>query len=156
MDMGTLATLGNLIERPRGTCPLSQETRDEIDRTHEALTHLPPAHCPLTHLFTPGIYFRKIFMPAMSMVISKIHKTEHPFVILKGTVSVKNGDDEPIVYEAPYVGVTRAGTQRVLFCHTDVEWATIHATDKQNAEEILDEIIEYHANPYLENALTET
>lgn len=123
---------------------------DDIDRAHEKLTHLPPAHCPLTHQFAPGLYLRTIFMPAMSMVISEWHRTEHFFIILKGTVSVANGDDPPVVYTASHVGVTRAGTRRVLFCHTDVEWATVHATERVNVEEIMEEIIEPHKNPYLD------
>jgi hypothetical protein len=127
----------------------SPETMEQIDRVELALSQMPPAVCPLTHLFTPGIYLRKIFMPAMSMVTSKIHKTEHPFIVLKGTVSVKNGDEEPIVIQAPYIGTTKPGTRRVLMCHTDVEWATIHATDKENAEEIEDEILYHRSNPFL-------
>lgn len=91
-------------------------------------------------------------MPAMSMVTSKIHNTEHPFIILKGTVSVANGDGASQTFTAPYVGITKPGTRRILFCHTDVEWMTIHATDKQNVEEIEKEIIRPHKNAYLDFA----
>lgn len=146
MSAATLLAIG-----PNALSGISAKTMEEIDRVEEALSRLPIANCPLTHLFTPGIYLRKIFMPAMSMVTSKIHKTEHPFIILKGTVSVKNGDGDPEIFEAPYIGVTKPGTRRVLFCHTDVEWATVHATDKQNVEEIEEEILEYHRNPFLQH-----
>ena len=43
--------------------------------------------------------------------------------------------------KAPYAGITKAGTKRVLFCHTEVEWITVHSTEKTDLKEIEDEII---------------
>lgn len=132
---------------------VSAEMMDQLDRAEFTMSSSPDfqlIQCALNHLFTPGLYLRKIEMPAMSMVTSKIHNTEHPFIILKGTVSVANGDGGSQTFTAPYVGITKPGTRRILFCHTDVEWMTIHATDKQNVEEIENEIIRPHKNAYLD------
>jgi hypothetical protein len=88
-----------------------------------------PIECPLKHTFTKGLYSRMIFMPAGTLCSSKIHKTEHQFVVLKGKleVSIDGGKSELII--APYHGITQAGTRRLLFIHQDTVWVTFHATD---------------------------
>jgi len=85
---------------------------------------------PLRHEFTTGFYLRTIFMPAGSILTSKIHKTRHPYVV-KGKVNVQidGGDVLKIVGtpEVPYCGITEVGTRRVLVVLADTEWTTIHS-----------------------------
>lgn len=123
-----------------------------IDKLEVALLReYPVVECPLDHVFTPGLYTRTIFMKAGSLITSKIHKTEHPFVILKGKVSVWTKEQGAITIQAPFLGVTRPGTKRVLYIHEDTLWATFHPTDLKTVEEIEEVIIEKRTNPLLEN-----
>lgn len=133
---------------------------DKIDLLEEAMNSCQPVDCPLNHRFTPGLYTREIFMPAGALITSMIHKTTHPFFILKGKVSVFSDNDGEQILEAPYVGITKPGTRRVLYIHEDCVWATAHPTDVvpvDNTEEsILNAvwlveaaIIEPHINPLL-------
>lgn len=104
--------------------------------------------CPVTHRFTPGLYIREIFMPAGTVLTSKIHKTEHPFAVLCGEVEVfTDGGIELIV--APHMGITKPGTRRVLRIIKDTVWVTFHATQKTDPAEIEEDIIEIRTNPYL-------
>lgn len=105
---------------------------------------------PITHRFTPGLYTREIFMPAHSVVVSKIHKTEHPYVVSQGNlwVMIEGVGWEHIV--APHTGITKPGTRRLLFMETDTVWTTFHVTQLTCWEEIEREIIEPHDNPLLE------
>ncbi len=82
--------------------------------------------CPLNHYFTPNLYVREILMGANNLITSEVHKTCHPFVVLQGKVSVKIDDDNWQLIEAPFFGITQAGTRRVLFIHTDTVWQTYH------------------------------
>ncbi len=94
--------------------------------------------CKLTHIFTPGLYTRIFFMPAGIYVVSKIHKTEHPFVILTGEVEVSVDAGQSQLLKAPYTGITKAGTRRILKIIKDTNWLTVHATDivpESNSEE---------------------
>lgn len=111
-----------------------------IDSLYLKLKALPEANMPLTHIFTPGLYTRQIFMPAGAIVISKIHKFEHPFLVSKGRVSVIDSHGNCVMIQAPYLGVTKPGTQRVLYCHSDTLWATFHVTDLTDPEEIVNQI----------------
>ena len=116
------------------------------------LENFEPIDCPLKHIFTPGLYTRQILMKAGSFITSKIHKTEHPYEVSFGKVSVWNNDGEEVIIEAPHLGITKPGTRRVLFCHTDVVWTTFHPNpDNENLEQIEERIIEKHTNSLLNN-----
>jgi len=103
----------------------------------------------VVHRFTPGLYIRECHMLAGHMVISKIHKTEHPFVISQGRCSVysENGGVEHL--SAPHTGITQPGTRRVIAVHEDTIWTTFHPTEKTDPVEIERDIIEPHENPVL-------
>ena len=60
----------------------------KIDELEAGMLQFPEQliDLPVTHRFTPGLYSREIFMPKGTFVTSKIHKTEHPLVILSGAL----------------------------------------------------------------------
>lgn len=99
---------------------------------------------PVKHLFTEGLYTREIFMPAGTLLTSRIHKTEHPFVVLTGKVSVYIPGEGVEHIEAPHVGVTKSGTRRVLYIHEDCRWLTFHRNPNghETAEALEPELIE--------------
>jgi hypothetical protein len=83
---------------------------------------------PLAHTFTPGVYRRTILMPAGTLATSLIHNTEHQYVIVAGSVSVYIPGVGVEHIRAPYFGITKPGTRRVLYVHEDCVWATYHPT----------------------------
>lgn len=122
-----------------------------IDGLAKELAQLPQIDCPLKHSFVPGFYVRQIFMPAGSLVISKIHKTEHPYVITRGKVSVWIEGVGVQHIRAPFTGITKPGTRRVLYVHEDCLWTTFHATDKQVVDEIEHDVIFSSADGHQQN-----
>jgi hypothetical protein len=96
--------------------------------------------CPLKHTFVNGIYVREITMPKGMLLTSKIHKTEHPFFVLSGECSVLT-EDKIVRIRAPYWGITKPGTKRILYMHEDTVWITVHATKLTTPEEVEEEII---------------
>jgi hypothetical protein len=134
-----------------------------IDEAEAILVQLPKVECPLKHSFTPGLYIREIFMPAGTLLTSKIHKTEHPFIVSKGKLNVFL-DGEMQYIEAPYRGVTKPGTRRVIYILESTIWTTFHPlpyiTGEENnlsdedikriTDSIESEIIEFHDNPLLD------
>jgi hypothetical protein len=125
-----------------------------IDELEAAMVeNLDLVECPVTHVFTEGLYTREIFMPAGSLVTSKIHKTEHPYVLSKGKLLVCIDKGEWVEMVAPYTGVTKPGTRRVAYIIEDTIWTTFHANpdDLTDLDEIENLIIEEHENPLLDN-----
>ena len=120
--------------------------RENVCTLEEQIKSLPGAVigdsevCPLTHTFTDGMYVRQIFMPKGMLIVSKIHKYEHPYFILSGDVSVLT-EDGVVRLKAPYSGITKAGTKRVLYIHEDTVWTTIHRTNSKDLKKIEKKII---------------
>ena len=95
---------------------------------------------PLKHTFADGLYIREIFMPKGQIISTGIHKKEHPYFVLKGDISVLT--DEGIKrIKAPYNGITKPGTKRLIYMHEDTVWITVHATDKKIPEDVLEDVI---------------
>lgn len=95
---------------------------------------------PLKHTFADGLYIREIFMPKGQIISTGIHKKEHPYFVLKGDISVLT--DEGIKrIKAPYHGITKPGTKRLIYMHEDSIWITVHASDKETPEDVLEDIV---------------
>lgn len=116
------------------------DRRERIRDLAEALKELPQVDCPVVHRFAPGCYLRQILMPAGTLVVGKIHATEHFNIILKGkcTVATRDGVE---TFEAPATFVSEAGVQKVVFNHTDVIWQTVHVTEETDLEKLEEKII---------------
>ena len=135
-------------------------TREKIDLFEAALLTAPQVPYILNHVFTPGMYSRELYMLAGTMWTSEYHKTEHQYVVLEGCVSVFTEKDGEVLITAPFKGVTKPGTKRVLFIHENTRWVTFHPTDvvpagdsKEDIEEavakVKNAIIEEHENKFL-------
>jgi len=105
---------------------------------------------PVKHYFTPGLYVREITMPEGAVLTSKIHKTEHPFVISKGKCLVYlNREDGWKELSSPYIGITKPNTRRILAILEETVWTTFHVTDLTDLLEIEDTLLESYENKLL-------
>ena len=95
---------------------------------------------PVKESFADGCYIREVLNPAKELIITKIHKKQHPFFLLSGEMSILTEDGIKHL-KAPYHGITEPGTKRVIYTHTDCVFVTVHATDKKNTKEIEEEVI---------------
>ena len=95
---------------------------------------------PVKESFADGCYIREVFNPAKELIITKIHKKQHPFFLLSGEMSILTEDGIKHL-KAPYHGITEPGTKRVIYTHTDCVFVTVHATYKKNTKEIEEEVI---------------
>jgi hypothetical protein len=135
-----------------------EHASDLVDRVAAQIaTRTEPVDLPLNHIFTKatpgacgGMYTREIFMPAGAWVVSHIHLTAHPFVVLSGIVMVWTREKGVETLTGGYLGITAPGTQRILYIVEDTVWATFHATDLQDVKAIEGVLLEPHVNPYLE------
>jgi hypothetical protein len=125
-----------------------KEKRDRvIDLFESEMVKMTQVEMPVRHIFTPGLYAREITMKAGTVLTSKIHKTEHPFVISKGKVLVY--DATVVELKAPYTGITKPNTRRLIKILEDTIWTTFHVTDKTTVEEIEEDIILNRENPLI-------
>ena len=126
-----------------------EKSLDERIDELEAVLLQEEEECEVHHEFTPGIYTREIGMLAGRAVVSKIHKTEHQYFVMRGVAMVRINDGDWEFIAAPYRGVTQPGTRRVLVILQDCSWVTVLPTVKTTVEEVEADIIEPHINSVL-------
>ena len=77
------------------------------------------------HWFVPGIYGREITIPANTVLTTEIHASENLAVVLQGSFTFFSENGLEYI-EAPKVMVTKIGTKRAMFTHTEVIYITFH------------------------------
>lgn len=131
----------NIIER----------RQDKITSLATALMALPAEQhieCPVTHRFTPGCYLREIFMPTGTLIVGKIHKTEHFNIVLAGECLVATVEGIKHI-KAPYTFVSAAGVQKVVYVIKDCIWQTTHVTEETDLDKIEAQVIATEHDPEL-------
>ena len=121
----------------RGIMQVQENLENRTDSlTGEALQKANP----LKHSFADGCYIREIFNPKGELLITKIHKVSHPFFLLKGDMTILMEDGIKRI-RAPHYGITPAGTKRIIYCHEDCVFVTVHATKLTDIKAIEEEVI---------------
>jgi len=90
---------------------------------------------PLKQKLENGLYTREVFMPKGQLVISFIHKQDHPSFFMSGEMSILDDRGEVKRIKGPMVVETEAGTQRVAIIHEDCVWVCVYRTDAKTFEE---------------------
>jgi len=96
---------------------------------------LPEAELPITNHFAPGVYMRQMDAKAGDWVVSKMHRTEHQNILLKGAVTLITENGIKTLY-APTIVKSEAGTKRIGYFHEDSSWLTVHPTDETDVEKL--------------------
>lgn len=121
-----------------------EEFRSKIMAFEEHVKSMPGSlgedPFPLVHTFGDGVYVRQLTVPPETLTVTKIHGKTHPFFLLKGTISIltENGIKK---LTAPYSGITKAGTKRIIWHHDEVVFTTVHVTNETDLDKIEDELI---------------
>ncbi len=116
-------------------------SREQVERLQEQMAVMPQAELVTEHQFSPGMYMRKLYRPAGTLIVGKVHKEPHFFLCAKGEIIAwtENGMKR---LQAGDVVESKPGTKRVTLAVTDAIGITIHRTDKTDLDEIEAELIE--------------
>lgn len=122
-----------------------------LNQFEQELAKHPACEPPLlVHRFTPGLYSRQILLKAGLQCTSKIHKTEHQFIISQGVFEMWSERDGWQFFDcrfSPHHGITKPGARRGFKIHADTIWTTFHPTTLTDLAEIEKAIIEPHDIP---------
>ena len=119
----------------------SHVSREQVERLQAEMATLPQAELVTEHQFSPGMYMRKLFRPAGTLIVGKVHKEPHFFLCAKGEIIAWTESGMKRL-QAGDVIESKPGTKRVTLAVTDAIGITIHRTDKTDLDEIEAELIE--------------
>lgn len=111
----------------------------------------PQVNIETSHTFMRGIYARQIIIPAGVLIVGAKHKTEHPHLISEGKCYIVNNDKKEY-FEAPYSGITKAGSKRAIYAIEKTVFTTFHPTNEKDIKKIESEIIESEGFKIANNA----
>ena len=115
---------------------LSQKSKMDIFEAE--LAQLPQLQVPVIHRFTQGLYIREVHVPAGTVFTSRTHKTQHPFVISKGTCDIVDEKGNITRVSAPHTGITELGTRRVFAVYEDLVLTCFHPTILTDPDEFVE------------------
>ena len=111
----------------------------------DELIKLPQYEPLTTHTFHAGMYCREVFREAGVLVVGKVHKKEHFYMIVSGTVAITT-DDGVQEITGPRLLCSKPGTKRAVYAITDALCMTFHRTDATDVESAEEELVEYDPN----------
>jgi len=105
---------------------LAADMRQQVERLQVELLKMPQANIVTEHIFLPGIYERKITIPAWTVLTGAEHKTPYRVRLEKGTIAV-NTDDGAKIFTAPTEFPVKAGMQRAgRVFDEEVVWVDVY------------------------------
>ena len=123
------------------------EENDAVKQSSSCLTDEVEDLFPTKNHIEGGLFTREIFFPKGSLIVSLIHKQNHPSFLLEGKVSIIN--DQGVVKELKTGDVvfTKTGAQRIFYAHVDTKWCCVYKTNKKTVEEAMKDV---YCDNYLE------
>ncbi len=113
----------------------------KVWRLQREMAKLPQADLPTEHYFADGMYARVLKRPAGTLIVGKVHKKEHFYIVTKGCVEVAS-DEKTEIYHSGDVIVSKPGTKRAVLALEDSICMTVHRTKKKNLDKIEKELVE--------------
>jgi hypothetical protein len=104
------------------------------------LVQVGPDHFETHHRFTPGLYSRTCKVIGPALMASRVHKTEHQFVIALGECYVWTAQNGVEVQVTGHVGTTTPGTFRLIYVPVECQCTTFHVTDLTDPKVIMEQI----------------
>ena len=114
---------------------------EQINRLQAEMVKMPQIELPTEHYFAGGMYCRKVFRPAGTTIVGKVHKTANLFLCAKGQILAWS-ETGMRTLNAGDVVESQPGTKRVTYAVEDSIGVTFHVTDKTDLDDIESELVE--------------
>jgi hypothetical protein len=114
---------------------------DKVKALQVELSKLPQYEPETKHYFHGGMYCREVFRHAGVLVVGAVHKKEHFYLIVSGTVAITM-DDTVQEVTGPHLFLSKPGTKRAVYAMTDALCMTFHAIEAKTVEEAEAELVE--------------
>lgn len=115
---------------------------DAVFALQAAMRDMPQVAIETQHLFADGMYARIVPRLAGTLIVGKMHKREHFYIVACGRVAVSDGDGPAVEYGAGTVLVSKPGVKRAVLALEESVCLTVHRTDSTNLDEIEAELVE--------------
>jgi hypothetical protein len=123
-----------------------QMMRQKVESLQQELSKLPQYEPETKHYFHGGMYCREVFRHAGVLVVGAVHKKEHFYLIVSGTVAITDGEGNVQEFTGPHLFSSKPGTKRAVYALTDAVCMTFHATEATTVEDAETTLVEADAS----------
>jgi hypothetical protein len=123
-----------------------QMMRQKVESLQQELSKLPQYEPATKHYFHGGMYCREVFRHAGVLVVGAVHKKEHFYLIVSGTVAITDGEGNVQEFTGPHLFSSKPGTKRAVYALTDAVCMTFHATEATTVEDAEAMLVEADAS----------
>ena len=116
--------------------------QQKVGALQAELSKLPQYQPDTRHYFHGGMYCREVFRHAGVLVVGAVHKKEHFYLIVSGTVTITDGEGNAQEVTGPHLFQSKPGTKRAVYAVTDALCMTFHAIEATSVEEAEAELVE--------------
>ena len=120
---------------------LQVDMRAKVEALQAEVSKHEQYEAPTEHLFHGGMYCRQVWRPAGCLIVGKVHKKEHFYMVVSGTVAVTTDDGVQLI-TGPKVLCSKPGTKRAVYAETDALCMTFHRVESGNVEDVESELVE--------------
>ena len=113
-----------------------EELVDKV-RPYDKRTELP-----MSHFFGDNLYVRQAVYPKGTLIVGRIHKFDHVFMLLSGKITVWTRDGKTTL-TGPCIFESKAGVQRIGYVHQNAVCLNMHGIqdntqiDEFNSDDVL-------------------
>ena len=119
--------------------------KERVEALQDEISKYPQYEPPTEHVFHGGMYCRQVWRPAGCLIVGKVHKKEHFYMIVSGTVKITT-DDGVQTITGPMLLCSIPGTKRAVFAETDALCMTFHRVESSTVEDVESELVEDDPN----------
>jgi hypothetical protein len=114
---------------------------NRVQALQDVISKMPQYEPETKHTFHAGMYCREVWRPAGVLVVGKIHKKEHFYLIVSGTVAITTDEGVKSV-TGPHLLCSTPGTKRAVYAETDALCMTFHVVDARTIEDAEHELVQ--------------
>ena len=143
-DIAPMLTLQDVLDK------VGTPSTEKILALQDAVCNLPPVENIVTdHYFSGGMYCRRVWRPAGTIIVGKVHKKDHFFMCVSGEI-IAWTENGMRTLKAGDIVESKAGTKRATLALTDAIGVTFHVTDKRDFDELEADLVELDDNARLD------
>jgi hypothetical protein len=120
--------------------PLLKPTRESIEALQAEVAKLPQIRLTTGHFLCDGMYIRILLIPKGAVIIGKVHRKEHFFMVLSGDITVARDGAKVHFKGTSCPLVSLPGVKRAGWAHEDTLVMTVHRAEGATIEDIEEEI----------------
>lgn len=126
---------------PEFYAPAPVDMRTKVEALQVEVSKHEQYEPPTEHLFHGGMYCRQVWRPAGCLIVGKVHKKEHFYMVVSGTILVTTDAGVESI-TGPKVICSSPGTKRAVYAETDALCMTFHRVDSNTVEDVESELVE--------------